>query len=150
MELPNSICWGECHEKGGQCRACQTHDSDALAGYCCSGVNHHGGGGPVSNGDCPANAVAAVTQSTHACVVLKEKTPEVGSNHLNSGTCAILYDGPNQTGTFAHLSEGEMWCCDGPLMPLNDASESVYVTPATGSISIISNQIIMILDYYIS
>jgi len=76
VELPNSICWGECHEKGGQCRACQTHDSDALAGYCCSGVNHHGGGGPVSNGDCPANAVAAVTQSTHACVVLKENATQ--------------------------------------------------------------------------
>ena len=61
VELPDSICWGECDEKDGQCKACETHDSDALAGYCCSGVNHHGRGGAVSNGDCPANAVAAVT-----------------------------------------------------------------------------------------
>ena len=61
-------------------------------------------------------------------------------------TCAILFDGPNQTGAYAHLPEGEEWCCEHPIMPLNDISESVYVTPATGSISIISNLIKIILD----
>ena len=53
-------------------------------------------------------------------------------------TCAILFDGPNQTGAYANLPVGEEWCCDPPIMPINDASESVYVTPATGSISIIT------------
>ena len=81
VELPNSVCWGECHEKGGQCVACKSHDSDALAGYCCSGANHFGGDGAVSNGDCPANAVAAVNSTFHACVVLKENaTPPVLPN----------------------------------------------------------------------
>ena len=53
-------------------------------------------------------------------------------------TCAILFDGPNQTGAYVVLPEGEHMCCEQPVMPLNDISESVLVTPATGSISIIS------------
>ena len=28
--------------------------------YCCSGVNHEDGNGPVSNGDCPLEAILAV------------------------------------------------------------------------------------------
>ena len=72
VELPNSNCWNECHERGGQCAACESQDSDALAGYCCSGANHLGGDGAVLNGDCPANAVAAVNSNVHACVFLKE------------------------------------------------------------------------------
>ena len=36
--------------------------------YCCSGVNHKDGNGPVSNGDCPLDAVLAVTSVNHVCV----------------------------------------------------------------------------------
>ena len=57
---------------------------------------------------------------------------------LGPPTCAILFDGPNQTGAYTHLAEGEMMCCTPPIMPLNDISESVYVTPAMGWILIIS------------
>ena len=71
VALPGSVCWGECHGKGGECSACKNHDPNAIAGFCCSGVNHHGGNGPASNGDCPAGAVAAVETTVHACVVLK-------------------------------------------------------------------------------
>ena len=128
VELPDfSDCWGACNQQGGQCSACMNADPDALAGYCCSGANHHGGGGAVSNGDCPADAATAVTVDSHACVVLKEKTPP----------CAILYDGINQTGTSGTVSTGEDECCNAPHMPLFDAAESVYVTPATGSIILI-------------
>ena len=89
-------------------------------------------------------------QATHAHVSNRLMNFIIIQIFQGPPTCAILFDGPNQTGEYANLSEGEMWCCDGPLMPLNDRSQSVYVTPATGSISIISNQINMILDYYIS
>ena len=74
VELPNfSVCWGACNQQGGQCSACMNADPDALAGYCCSGANHHGGGGAVSNGDCPVDAIAAVSTSFHSCVVHKKK-----------------------------------------------------------------------------
>ena len=67
---------------------------------------------------------------------------------LGPPTCAILFDGPNQTGAYTHLAEGEMMCCTPPIMPLNDISESVYVTPATGWILIISFFKDLILDFY--
>ena len=74
VDLPDfSVCWGACNEQGGQCSACMNADPDALAGYCCSGANHFGGNGAVNNGDCPADAAAAVTVDSHSCVVLKEK-----------------------------------------------------------------------------
>ena len=47
------------------------------------------------------------------------------------GTCAIIFDGTQQTGTSAALPVGEHECCD---MPLNDAAESISVNPATGFI----------------
>ena len=61
-----------CNEHGGQCSGCMGADPDATAGYCCSGVNHHGGGGPAANGDCPADAIAAVSTDVHSCVVKKK------------------------------------------------------------------------------
>ena len=67
------MCWGMCNEQGGQCSACMDADPDALAGYCCSGANHFGGDGAVSNADCPADAIAAVSTSFHACVVHRKK-----------------------------------------------------------------------------
>ena len=79
MELPGSICWGECYGKGGKCLACESHDQDAFSGYCCSGVNHHGGGGPASNGDCPTGAVDTVQSIEHACVVQKSNIPKQGT-----------------------------------------------------------------------
>ena len=39
-----------------------------VGGYCCSGVNHGNGNGPVSNGDCPFEAIIAVTSKNHMCV----------------------------------------------------------------------------------
>ena len=36
--------------------------------YCCSGVNHGDGNGPVSNGDCPLEAILAVTSVNHVCL----------------------------------------------------------------------------------
>ena len=51
-------------------------------------------------------------------------------------TCAMIFDGPSHTGASAALPEGEHGCCDlngqPHVMPLNDALESVNVTPATG------------------
>ena len=41
--------------------------------YLFGGTNHFGGGGPVSNGDCPADAIAAVSTSFHTCVIQKKK-----------------------------------------------------------------------------
>ena len=46
----------------------------------------------------------------------------------------MVFDGPRHTGASAALPEGEHGCCD-TVMPLNDALESVNVTPATGLIS---------------
>jgi len=102
VEDPQSVCWGMCNEQGGQCSGCMNGDPDATAGYCCSGVNHHGGGGPAANGDCPADAIAAVTTTVHSCVVKKKVTlptvenwelvdgwfadypPSIGQNRYNS------------------------------------------------------------------
>ena len=67
------MCWGACNDQGGQCSVCSDADPDAIAGYCCSGANHHGGDGAVSNGDCPADAIAAITTNVHSCVVHKQK-----------------------------------------------------------------------------
>ena len=39
-----------------------------VGGYCCSGLNHKDGNGPVSNGDCPLEAILAVTSENHVCV----------------------------------------------------------------------------------
>ena len=61
-----------CNEQGGQCSGCMNADPDAYEGYCCSGANHHGGGGPAANGDCPADAIAAVSTTVHSCVVKKK------------------------------------------------------------------------------
>ena len=46
------------------------HDSNAISGYCCSGVNHVAGNGPFDNGDCLIEAIEAQTSNTHSCVVL--------------------------------------------------------------------------------
>ena len=48
-------------------------------------------------------------------------------------TCAMLFDGPSHTGRSEALPEGEFGLTQhsGP-MPLNDALESVNVTPAKG------------------
>ena len=46
----------------------------------------------------------------------------------------MVFDGPSHTGASAALPEGDHTCCD-TVMPLNDALESVNVTPATGLIS---------------
>ena len=73
IEDPTSMCWGACNNQGGQCSACSNADPDAIAGYCCSGANHFSGDGAVSNGDCPADAVAAVTTTVHSCVIKKQK-----------------------------------------------------------------------------
>lgn len=61
------MCWGACNEQ------CSNADPDAIAGYCCSGANHFAGDGAVSNGDCPADAVAAVTTTVHSYVIKKKK-----------------------------------------------------------------------------
>ena len=45
----------------------------------------------------------------------------------------MVFDGPSHTGASAALPEGDHGCCD-TVMPLNDALESVNVTPATGLI----------------
>lgn len=73
VQLANSVCWGECNEKGGECTACKNHDPNATAGYCCSGANHYGAQGAVNNEDCPVDAVAAITTDVHSCVVHKQK-----------------------------------------------------------------------------
>ena len=73
VQLPDSVCWGECTAEGGECTACKNHDPNATAGYCCSGANHFAGDGAVSNGDCPADAIAAITTNVHSCVVHKQK-----------------------------------------------------------------------------
>ena len=44
--------------------------------YCCSGVNHVNGNGPISNGDCPVGAVMAVTSESHVCV----RTVKIGKH----------------------------------------------------------------------
>lgn len=46
----------------------------------------------------------------------------------------MVFDGPSHTGASAALPEGDHGCCD-TVMPLNDALESVNVTPATELIS---------------
>ena len=73
VQLANSVCWGECNERGGECTTCKNHDPNATVGYCCSGANHHGGDGAVNNEDCPVDAVAAITTDVHSCVVHKQK-----------------------------------------------------------------------------
>ena len=63
-------------------------------------------------------------------------------------TCAILFDGTNHTGEYGQLPEGEMeWSSGGPLMPLNDRAESVYVTPAMGSIILTNHKESMRFKY---
>ena len=49
------------------------YDSNADSGYCCSGINHKGGNGPIANGDCPADAIAAQKSTVHSCVISKKK-----------------------------------------------------------------------------
>ena len=71
----NNNCWLECELKGGSCSACMDYDSNAVAGYCCSGVNHQSGVGPHDNGDCPSDAVVAQKSYTHSCVIAKKKIP---------------------------------------------------------------------------
>ena len=66
-------CWKECGGKGGLCSACVNYESSAISGYCCSGVNHKDGFGPLLNWDCPSNAVAAQKSNVHSCVVSKIK-----------------------------------------------------------------------------
>ena len=61
-------CWIECGG-GGLCPACMNYESSSTSGYCCSGINHQAGGGPMDNGDCPAEAIAAQLSNTHSCVV---------------------------------------------------------------------------------
>ena len=50
-----------------------SYESNSTSGYCCSGINHQDGGGPMDNGDCPAEAVAAQLSFTHSCVVSMKK-----------------------------------------------------------------------------
>jgi hypothetical protein len=64
-------CWDECG--GGSCPACKNYQSSAIFGYCCSGVNHRNGNGPISNRDCPDEAIAAQKSIDHTCVVLTKK-----------------------------------------------------------------------------
>ena len=67
-------CWTECGQKGGWCSACMNYDSVSTSGYCCSGINHQAGGGPIENGDCPVEAVAAQLSISHSCVISKSQT----------------------------------------------------------------------------
>ena len=56
----------------------------------------------------------------------------------------MVFDGPSHTGASAALPEGDHTCCD-TVMPLNDALESVNVTPATGlilNLDIIFNELV--------
>ena len=56
----------------------------------------------------------------------------------------MVFDGPSHTGASAALPEGDHGCCDS-AMPLNDALESVNVTPATGlilNLDIIFNELV--------
>ena len=56
----------------------------------------------------------------------------------------MVFDGPSHTGASAALPEGDHGCCDS-AMPLNDALESVNVTPAMGlilNLDIIFNELV--------
>ena len=66
-------CWDECGKKGGLCSVCMNYESNADSAYCCSGINHMYGNGPISNGDCPPAAIAVQKSTTHSCVILKKK-----------------------------------------------------------------------------
>ena len=55
------------------CQACKNYKSNAISGYCCSGFNHNQGKGPISNGDCPDEAIANQKSTTHSCTVLTSK-----------------------------------------------------------------------------
>ena len=71
IDLSIYNCWNECG--GGLCPACMNYESNSTSGYCCSGINHQAGGGPIGNGDCPAEAIAAQLSGTHSCVVSMKK-----------------------------------------------------------------------------
>ena len=62
-------CFKECGRKGGLCSTCMKYDSLATSGYCCSGVNHYDGQGPIFNGDCPSDAIAIQKSNVHSCVI---------------------------------------------------------------------------------
>ena len=66
-------CWEECDKNGGSCSACMEYETEAISAYCCSGVNHISGNGPVSNGDCPADAISIQKSTTHSCVISKKR-----------------------------------------------------------------------------
>ena len=99
----------ECGSKGGRCSFCDSKQSDAFSGYCCSGVNHQGGAGPIQNGDCPAEAVAAQTGPTHTCILsMKMRISvyagyvadaiEVNGNRYGASSGGTKYDVPIQEG----------------------------------------------------
>ena len=69
LQIPGD-CYPECGQTGGLCQACKNYNSDAISGYCCSGVNHNLGQGPYKNGDCPDEAIATQNSTSHSCVVL--------------------------------------------------------------------------------
>ena len=69
-----------------------TYESNATSGYCCSGVNHMDGNGPVLNGDCPSDAVAAQKSNGHSCVVSKIKG-EIGLRYFFTIKVYIKYNG---------------------------------------------------------
>ena len=77
LQIPGD-CWVECDQTGGLCQACKNYESNAISGYCCSGVNHQNGGGPILNGDCPHEAIVNQNSTSHSCVVLMNRGKENG------------------------------------------------------------------------
>ena len=66
-------CFKECGRKGGFCSTCMNYDSLAISGYCCSGVNHFDGKGPIFNGNCPSDAIAVQKSNVHSCVISRKQ-----------------------------------------------------------------------------
>ena len=64
-------CFEKCGRKGGFCSTCMNYDSLATSGYCCSGVNHMDGYGPIFNGNCPSDAITIQKSNVHSCVISK-------------------------------------------------------------------------------
>ena len=62
------------------------YESDAISGYCCSGVNHFRGEGPNNNGDCPTQAVEIQKSKVHSCVVSKKiyQVPSIESTTVSN------------------------------------------------------------------
>ena len=77
-------CWETC--KGGACDSFCGKDA-----YCCGGVNNHKGLENINNGDCPQNAIDAITANTFRCAVpVNTCTPAADAEALEDEEYKII------------------------------------------------------------